>query len=106
MQLIILIALIGLMYVFLIMPQQRKMKQHRELVSTLDVGDDLLTSSGIYGTIVGIDPDDEQVLEVEVGEGVVLRMARGAVSEVAVEADADDADSDDDADMDHEGPIS
>lgn len=108
MSFIILIVLVGLMYAFLILPQQRKVKQHRELVGSLEVGDDVLTSSGIYGTIVGIDHDDDQVLEVEVADGLVLRMARGAVSEVAVEAEieAEIADDPDDDGIDHQGPIS
>ena len=108
MSFIILIVLVGLMYAFLILPQQRKVKKHRELVNSLEVGDDVLTSSGIYGTVVGIDHDDDQVLEIEVADGLVLRMARGAVAEVAVEADIDmDASDDsDDGGIEHEGPIS
>ena len=106
MSFIILIVLVGLMYAFLILPQQRKVKQHRELVQSLEVGDEVLTSAGMYGTIVGIDHDDEQVLDIEVADGVVLRMTRGSVAEVAVEIDDDqDGDGDDDA-IDHQGPIS
>lgn len=117
MSFIILIVLVGLMYAFLILPQQRKMKQHRALVQSLEVGDDVLTNSGIYGTVVGIDHDDEQVLDIEVADGVILRMARGSVAEVAVEVDDDDDDNDteDEVDpglengddgIDHQGPIS
>ncbi len=103
MSFIILIVLVGLMYAFLILPQQRKMKQHRQLVASVEVGDDVLSSAGIYGTVVGIDRDDDQILDIEVGDGLVLRMARGAISEVAVEADPH---ADDDGGLDHQGPIS
>ena len=90
MQIISLVVLMGLVYALLILPQQRRMRRHQQLVSGVVVGDEVLTSSGIYGTIVEIDPDEANVLRVEIAEGVVVSLDRSAVSEVAVEIEAAD----------------
>ena len=81
------IVLIAVMWAALIIPQQRKMRRQRELVESLEVGDDVMLSSGIYGTITGEDDDD---LFLTITEGVEIRIARGAVSgKVEFEDDAD-----------------
>ncbi len=90
MQYVTFAILIALMYVLLILPQQRKVKRHRELVESVGAGDEVCTSSGIFGTVVAVDADDPEVLEVEISEGVVIRLARDAVSQVAVEDDGPD----------------
>ena len=74
---IIFIVLIAVMWAALIVPQQRKVRRQRELVSSLQVGDDVMLSSGIYATITGEDDDD---LFVSIADGVEIRVARGAVS--------------------------
>lgn len=91
---IILIPFFLLFYFLLIRPQQKRMREHQELVAGLEVGDEVMLSSGIYGEITNI---DRQVLEVEVADGVELRVSRTAVSEL-VEYDADDAADPSDAD--------
>jgi len=62
---------------FLIRPQQRRMRAHQEVVSTLDVGDEVMTTSGIFGTIKSMDGD---VLRVEVAPGIQLRMVKNAIA--------------------------
>jgi preprotein translocase subunit YajC len=66
-------------YLFLIRPQQRRMKEHQELVASLEPGDDVLTTGGLYGTITAI---DGQIAELEIADGVVVRMQRSAVAEL------------------------
>lgn len=83
--LLFLVAAFGAMWYFMIRPQQRQVRQHQELVASLEVGDEVLTSAGIFGTIVGFDSDDEEIMHLEVAEDVVLSVKRGAVTEVAVE---------------------
>jgi preprotein translocase subunit YajC len=92
----------ALLYFLFIRPQQRQMRQHRELIASVQVGDEIITASGIYGTITELDDDD---IWVEIGEGVVVRMARRAVAEVAIDdadvPDGDGPDTDtDNADLD------
>ena len=94
MGLIAFVPLLLIFYFMLIRPQQKRMKEHTALIAALDVGDDVLMSSGIYGTVVQI---DREMLEVEVADGVELRVARNAVSEI-VDYDTDEDDAADAAD--------
>jgi len=62
----------------IVRPQRRQMAAHRALVAALVVGDEVVTSGGIYGTIRDL---DDQFVELEVAPGVVLRVARGAIAQ-------------------------
>ena len=64
------------LYFLLIRPQRRRMKQQAELQSAIGVGDEVITNSGIYGFITGVD-DDKFWLEID--DDVQIRIARGAV---------------------------
>jgi preprotein translocase subunit YajC len=86
------LPLLLIFYFMLIRPQQKRMKEHTRLIAALEVGDDVLLSSGIYGTVTQI---DREMLEVEVADDVELRVARNAVSEI-VDYDTDDVDLTDD----------
>ena len=78
-QLILLPLFFLVFYFLLIRPQQRKMKEHTDLVSSLEPGDDVLTTGGLYGTITTI---DGQIMELEIAEDVVVRIQRSAVAEL------------------------
>jgi preprotein translocase subunit YajC len=72
------ILVIGaLMYVALILPQQRRTKEHRALLSSLAEGDEVVLNSGIHGFVSAIDAD---VLWLEVADRVELKVARSAVA--------------------------
>ena len=79
------------MWVLLILPQQRRMKQHQAVVASLRVGDEVVTAGGVYGTITSV---DEDTLAVEVAPGVVLRVLRSAVSQRIGPLDETDDDDD------------
>jgi preprotein translocase subunit YajC len=88
--LLALLITFGLMWVLLILPQQRRMKAHQAIVASLQPGDEVVTAGGVYGTITSV---DEDTLAVEVAPGVVLRILRSAVSQRIApfeEADEDD----------------
>ena len=91
MQIVLLLLMIPAFYFLLIRPQQQKVKEHQQLVASLEVGDDIMSTGGIYGQVTAIDGD---VMLLEVADGVELRIARDAVAEL-VEYDTSD---DDDAD--------
>ena len=76
--LLALLITFGLMWVLLILPQQRRMRQHQEVIASLEVGDEVVTAGGVYGTITSV---DEETLAVEVAPGVVLRVLRNAVTQ-------------------------
>lgn len=67
------------MYFFMIRPQNKKMKEHKKLVSSLERGNEVITSSGILGTITGL---TEKFVTLEVAENVRIRMLRSQVSQV------------------------
>jgi preprotein translocase subunit YajC len=83
------VLIVGVGYFLMIRPQQRKMRQQRELLNTIEVGDDIVTAAGILGTIVDID-EDTDVITVEIAEGTQIRMLRGGISRRI----ADDVDED------------
>jgi preprotein translocase subunit YajC len=65
------------LWAIVILPQQRRMRAHQRLVSVLDEGDEVMTTSGILGTITAI---DEEVVHLEVAPGVTLRVVRAAIA--------------------------
>ena len=67
-------------YFLLIRPQQKKMKQHREMISALKRGDRVLTAGGIIGTVVKIEEDN--TLLVDIAKDVRVRVARSTISEL------------------------
>lgn len=82
------------MYFFMIRPQRRKMREQQELQSALGVGDEIITTSGIFGTITGEDGDNRFWLEID--DDVQIRIARAAIQS-RVNADDDTDDESDDA---------
>ena len=75
-------AVLGLAFFFFIVrPQRRQMAAHRALVASLEVGDVVITTSGIYGTIRSL---DDEAVDLEIASGVVVKIARAAVSRLAV----------------------
>jgi preprotein translocase subunit YajC len=67
-------------YFLLIRPQQKKAKEHRELVQNLKTGDRVITAGGIHGRITGM---DETTLTVEIADRVRVKVTRGSVSGIA-----------------------
>jgi preprotein translocase subunit YajC len=74
--LLVLLLTFGLLYVLFILPQQRRVRSHQALVASLNVNDEVILSSGIYGRITSLGPED---LHVEIARGVEIRVARQAV---------------------------
>ena len=74
--LIYLLLLVG-MYLLLVRPQQRKLKERRRLVASVAVGDEIVSAGGIIGTIRVL--TDDQV-HLEVADGIEVRILRGAIS--------------------------
>ena len=72
-----LILMFAIFYFLLIRPQQKKAKEHREMVSSLKKGDRIVTSGGIHGRITAV---DDTVLTVEISDRVRVKVSRGNVS--------------------------
>lgn len=75
------ITLIFLIFYFLIIrPQSKKIKEHQELVNNLKTNSKVMTNSGIFGVIKEIDKDGK--VDVEIAEGVVIKVLKTHISEV------------------------
>ena len=79
-QLILIVAMFALLWLFLIRPQRARAQAHRELVTRVDIGDEILTVGGLYGNVIEIDDDDDLMLEI--APGTRVRIARRAVAAV------------------------
>lgn len=79
------VAIAAIFWLLIIRPASRQRKQTAELQARLSVGDDVMLTSGIFGTITGV---TEEYLELEVAPGVTVRVVRGAVASVRREAEA------------------
>lgn len=77
--LVMIAAIFILFYFMLIRPQNKRAKEHRELVKQLKKGDEITTSAGILGKVVEI---DEQFLKLKVADGVEITVLRNAVNTV------------------------
>ena len=91
--LLLTIILIPIFWALIIRPQQRRQRAHADVVDALVVGDRVEAFSGIHGTITEVHPT---TVRLEIAPGVVLTMARLAVSTVLGEEDEDDEGAGDD----------
>ncbi len=73
-------------YFLLIRPQQKKVKQHREMVSALRRGDKIVTAGGLIGTVTKVVNETEAM--VELAEGVRVRVMRHTIQEVLSKTEA------------------
>lgn len=76
---LLLFGLLGLMMYFMSRRQRRAVQQQQELQNSLVVGDRVMTTSGLYGTIT--DTSDDTTLEVEIAPGVETTWLRAAIRE-------------------------
>lgn len=96
-QLLILLLIPFAMYFFMIRPQRRRVREQRELQQSIQVGDEVVTTSGIHGKITGEDGDTRFWLEID--DDVQIRIARAAIQgKAAEEIGAGNADEDEDED--------
>ena len=83
----ILLPLIVIMYLIVFRPQQQQRKRTQEMQSALKTGDKVITGSGIYGTVSGID-GDSVIMKISPEPQVKIRIARAAIAQVEAPEDA------------------
>ena len=86
------------MYFFMIRPQRRRMREQQELQRSIEVGDEVVTTSGVYGKISGEDGDTRFWLEID--DDVQIRIARAAIQGRVDDDESSDPDDDDPDDDD------
>ncbi len=79
-QLVPFLLIFVIMYFLIIRPQQRRVREHQEMVKNVRRGDTVVTSGGIVGKVTKATDDPE--LEVEIADGVRVKLVRGMISEV------------------------
>ena len=79
-QIVPFILIFIIMYFFMIRPQQRKAKEHQEMIKAVRRGDQIVMNGGLIGKVSKVVDDNE--LELEVAEGVKLRVLRGMIADV------------------------
>jgi preprotein translocase subunit YajC len=87
---IYLVILVAAFYFLIVRPQRRQQMIRRQIIATVDVGDEIVTSGGVFGTVAAI---DAETLEVEIAPGVIVKIARGAVAQ-KITGHLDDAEVD------------
>ena len=75
---LMLVAMFAIMYFFMIRPQQKKQKELQKFRKSIEKGQEVVTAGGIYGTVRDVD-DVNNILVIEVANGVRLRVDRNSV---------------------------
>jgi preprotein translocase subunit YajC len=74
-----LVLVLAVLYVLMIRPQRRRQQEHQSMIEGAGVGEDVLTTGGIYGTVVQVEGDD---LVVEIADGISVHMTRRGIAAV------------------------
>ncbi len=85
-----LILIFVVFYFLLIRPQQKKVKEHRSMLDALRRGDKLVTNGGIIGQIIKVVSENE--LDLEIADGIRVRVVRSMISSIYLRSEAPDDD--------------
>ena len=86
--LVFLALLIGVFYFLLIRPQKKRVDQHRRLIESVNVGDEIITIGGLLGTVRAI--DDENI-QLEIAPETTVRFTKAAIARRVTEDSAEEA---------------
>ncbi len=73
-----LLILVAAFFFLIVLPQRRRIAAHQALMASLEVGDEVVTTGGIHGTLRAV---EDTTVSLEVAPGVVITVARGAVAQ-------------------------
>ena len=71
-----LVAMFAIFYFLLIRPQQKRAKEHKQLIDMLKVGDQVVTAGGIHGKVAAV---QDTVLTLEIATGVKIKVNRSSI---------------------------
>lgn len=77
MQFVPMLAIVVVFYFFLIRPQSKRAKEQQGFLSALKVGDQVVTQSGLFGKITGL---NEQIANLEISNGVTIKLLRSQIT--------------------------
>jgi preprotein translocase subunit YajC len=90
---LIFILPLALLYIFLVLPQKRRMNEHKALLAGVEPGDEVMTTAGLYGRVVELSDDN---MFLQVAPGVELKFARGAIARKVSSGELDEYEDDED----------
>ena len=93
-----LVLIFVVFYFLLIRPQQKKQKQHREMLDALRRGDRVVTAGGVIGVITKVNSETE--ITIEIADGVRVKVVRAMISDIIAKTEDRDRDDDDEDDAD------
>jgi len=73
------VLVFGIFYLLIILPQRKKQKKHQDMVNALKPGDRIITTGGIFGTVMGVQPDR---IELKVAANVKIDITKSAVGAI------------------------
>ncbi len=73
------VLVFGIFYLLIILPQRKKQKKHQDMVNALKAGDRIITTGGIFGTVMGVQPDR---IELKVSANVKIDITKSAVGAI------------------------
>lgn len=76
-----LLAILVVMYLLMILPQQRKQKEHRKMLDELEKGDRIITTGGILGSVSGMKEKERTVL-LKVSDNTKIEILRSSIAQV------------------------
>ncbi len=77
-------SIILIFYFMIIRPQQKRAKERQKLIDSMKKGDKVVTASGIYGTIAGL---DEKTVLVQIADNVKVKLDRSAIASIVSESE-------------------
>jgi preprotein translocase subunit YajC len=90
-QLLPFVMILGIMYFLIIRPQQKRLKEHRDMIASIRRGDTVVTAGGLVGKVSKVIGEAE--LQVELAEGVRVRVVRSTIAEVRTRGDVRDVEA-------------
>ena len=88
MGLLIIIVILGLAYVFLMLPARRRRQAHAAMQDSVGIGDEVITAGGLHGKVAELD-DEAGIVRLEIAPGTVVTLDRRAVAAVARDVDVE-----------------
>jgi preprotein translocase subunit YajC len=88
--LIMFALIIGIFYLMILRPQQKRQKERQKMLDAVKKGDKIITAGGLHGTIAGV---EEKTLLVQVSDNVKLKFDRSAIASIVREAEPESRES-------------
>jgi preprotein translocase subunit YajC len=85
--LIFVVILFAFAWLFLVLPSRRRQRSHKAMQDSVETGDEIITAGGIHGVVHEVGDDDVQL---EIADGVVVKVDRRAIAAVARDVPGDD----------------